>query len=268
MKSAELDVKTSNVADLIVRSNKIVVFTGAGVSTESGIPDFRSPGGIWSKFDPEDFTIQKFVSDPESRRKQWEFLVNDGLFTNAQPNQAHIAVAELEKLGKLDSVITQNIDNLHQKAGNSPEKVFELHGNMNWVKCLNCNKKYSMEHIRKRLQKGEEIPDCENCNGMLKPDVVLFGEALPQDVMANAINHARNCDLFIVIGSSLIVSPASYIPAYAAEAGAKLVIINMTTTTYDHVATEIISEKAGIVMQRILKNVKMKADVHRFTVQD
>ena len=258
MKSIELDVKTSNIADLIVRSSKIVVFTGAGVSTESGIPDFRSPGGVWSKFDPEDFTIQKFMSDPESRRKQWNFLINDGLFTSAQPNQAHLAVAELEKLGRLDCIITQNIDNLHQNAGNSPEKVFELHGNMNWVRCLSCNTRYPMERIRERLQKGEEIPDCENCNGLLKPDVVLFGEALPQDVITNAVNHARNCDLLIVIGSSLVVSPASYIPAYATDAGAKLVIINMTSTTYDYIAAEVIHEKAGIIMQRILGNIKMK----------
>ena len=258
MKDIELDFKISNVADLIVTSYKIVVFTGAGVSTESGIPDFRSPGGIWSKFDPEDFTIQKFISDPESRRKQWKFLVDGGFFADAEPNQAHLAVAELEKLGKLDGVITQNIDNLHQVAGNSPEKVFELHGNMNWVRCLNCNERYPMEHIKERLQKGEEIPECENCNGMLKPDVVLFGEALPQDVMADATDHARDCDLFIVIGSSLVVYPAAYMPVYATEAGAKLVIINMTATTYDYIATEVIYEKASRVMQKILDNVKMK----------
>ncbi len=258
MKHIELEFKISNVADLIVNSGKIVVFTGAGVSTESGIPDFRSPGGIWAKFDPEDFTIQKFISDPESRRKQWKFLVDGGFFADAEPNQAHLAVAELEKLSKLDGVITQNIDNLHQVAGNSPEKVFELHGNMNWVRCLNCNERYPMKHIKERLQKGEEIPDCENCNGMLKPDVVLFGEALPQDVMADATDHARDCDLFIVIGSSLVVYPAAYMPVYATEAGAKLVIINMTATTYDYIATEVIYEKAGGVMQKILDNVKMK----------
>lgn len=258
MKHIELEFKISNVTDLIVNSGKIVVFTGAGVSTESGIPDFRSPGGIWAKFDPEDFTIQKFISDPESRRKQWKFLVDGGLFADAEPNQAHLAVAELEKLGKLDGVITQNIDNLHQMAGNSPEKVFELHGSMNWVRCLNCNERYPMEHIKERLQKGEEIPECKNCNGMLKPDVVLFGEALPQDVMSDATDHARNCDLFIVIGSSLVVYPAAYMPVYATEAGAKLVIINMTATTYDYIATEVIYEKAGGVMQKILDNVKMK----------
>jgi len=258
MNGIELEFKISNVADLIVTSHKIVVFTGAGVSTESGIPDFRSPGGIWSKFDPEDFTIQKFISDPESRRKQWKFLVDGGLFADAEPNQAHLAVAELEKLGKLDGVITQNIDNLHQMAGSSPEKVFELHGSMNWVRCLSCNERYPMEHIKERLRKGEEIPECENCNGMLKPDVVLFGEALPQGVMSDATDHARGCDLFIVIGSSLVVYPAAYMPVYATEAGAKLVIINMTATTYDYIATEVIYEKAGRVMQKILDNVKIK----------
>ena len=251
-----LESQIDKVAKLIVESRKIVVFTGAGISTESGIPDFRSPGGIWSKFDPEDFTIQKFVSDPEARRKQWQFLVQNELLTAAEPNNAHIAIAELEAMGKLDAVVTQNIDNLHQKAGNSPEKVFELHGNMSWILCMDCRSRYPLEEIRRRLEQGEEIPECENCGGMLKPDVILFGEALPADVMSAASDHAKTCDLLIVIGSSLVVYPAAYLPAYASEAGAKLVIINMTGTSYDVVSDVVMYNRAGDVMKKIVERVK------------
>jgi len=125
-----------------------VVFTGAGISTESGIPDFRGPGGIWTKFDPDDFTIQKFLRSEETRRKQWKILSEGGLLSNIEPNRAHLAIAELEEMGRLDCIITQNIDNLHQKAGNSPDKIFELHGNMQWVKCLDCGERYQVEQIR------------------------------------------------------------------------------------------------------------------------
>lgn len=253
-----LESQIDKVAELIIESQKIVVFTGAGISTESGIPDFRSPGGIWSKFDPEDFTIQKFVSDPEARRKQWQFLNQSDLLTAAVPNNGHLAITELEKMGKLDAVVTQNIDNLHQKAGIPPEKVFELHGNMSWILCMECGGKYGMEEIRKRIEQGEEIPECELCGGMLKPDVVLFGEALPKDVMADATEHAKSCDLLIVIGSSLVVYPAAYIPAYASEAGAKLVIINMTGTSYDVVSNVVIYNRAGEVMKKIIDRVKAK----------
>jgi len=258
MYDESLGLQIGKVADLILESSKIVVFTGAGVSTESGIPDFRSPGGVWSKFDPEEFTIQKFIADPEARKKQWQFLVKGGFLTDAEPNHAHRVIAELEKMDKLDAVITQNIDNLHQKAGNSPEKVFELHGNMSWARCLNCATRYSMDHIRHRLDEGEDIPVCENCRGMLKPDVILFGEALPEDVMAAAVSHARSCDLLIVVGSSLVVYPAAYIPVYAMEAGAKLVIINMTATSHDYLSHVVINKKAGDVMQGVLEHVKKK----------
>ena len=136
MNNDNLDQNLKDVAAMIVGAGKIVAFTGAGVSTESGISDFRSPGGIWSKFDPEDFTIERFLYSPETRKKQWRILLEGGLFVDAQPNQAHQAMAELEKMGKLTCVITQNVDNLHQKAGHDPKNVYELHGNMNWLRCL------------------------------------------------------------------------------------------------------------------------------------
>lgn len=252
-----LDLLANRIADLIINAKRIVVFTGAGVSTESGIPDFRSPGGIWERFDPDDFTYQKFITDPEARRKQWQML-GQGLLTEVKPNPAHYAIAELDRLGKLDCVITQNIDNLHQKAGVPDEKVFELHGSILGVLCLSCGKRYSFTKIKARLDEGEEIPDCEACCGILKPDVTLFGEPLPQRVLKEASERSRNCDLFIVIGSTLVVYPAAYIPAYATDSGAKLVIINLSSTSMDQYATVLIRAKAGKTMSRVLDKVREK----------
>jgi len=156
MQQIVIDQGITNIAAGILKAKRVVVFTGAGVSTESGIPDFRSPGGIWTKFDPEDFTIHKFLSSSETRKKQWRILVESGLLSKAEPNRAHMAIADLEVIGKLDCVITQNIDNLHQKAGNSPDIVFELHGNMNRAKCLACGAAFPMEQALKQLDKGDE----------------------------------------------------------------------------------------------------------------
>jgi NAD-dependent deacetylase len=252
----KLDALAAKVAELIVNAKKLVVFTGAGVSTESGIPDFRSPGGIWERFDPDDFTYQKFVADPEARRKQWQMLGEGHLTTLAEPNLAHYAIAELDRMGKLDCVITQNVDNLHQKAGVPADKVFELHGNMERVVCLGCGKLYPFEQIKLRLDKGEEIPDCEACHGMLKPNAVLFGEQLPYEVLTEASHRSSNCDLFIVVGSTLVVYPAAYMPVYAVQAGAKLVIVNLSSTPMDEEATVLINAKAGEVLSLIVDKVR------------
>jgi len=258
MEEQNLDTLADRVADLIVNAKRIVVFTGAGHSTESGIPDFRSPGGIWDRFDPDDFTYQKFMRDPESRRKQWQLLREGGLTTEAKPNPAHYAIAELDRLGKLDCVITQNVDNLHQKAGVPDDKVFELHGNMQWAVCLSCGRRYPIEQVRARLERGEEIPDCETCHGILKPEVVFFGESLPQQVLTEATRRSHNCDLFIVIGSSLVVYPAAYMPSYAINSGAKLVIINLSATPMDSKAAVLIRAKAGETMSKVVKRVAEK----------
>jgi NAD-dependent deacetylase len=257
METKDFDFLVDKVAALILESSRVVVFTGAGISTESGIPDFRSPGGIWTKFDPDDFTIQKFMSSEKTRRMQWQMMAEGGLLKDAEPNQAHHAVAELEKLGKLTCVITQNIDNLHQKAGSSPDKVFELHGNMKFVRCMSCDRRFPVEDILQRLDK-EEIPDCQFCRGILKPDAVFFGESLPQQVLNDAIQHARNCDLFIVIGSTLVVYPAAYMPMYAVESGAKLVIINLSPTPMDAKAAALITASAGEAMGKIVEKVRSK----------
>ena len=258
LEEAKLDALAEKVAGLIIGSKKLVVFSGAGISTESGIPDFRSPGGIWERFDPDDFTYQKFVADPEARRKQWQLLGEGHLTTEAKPNLAHYAIAELDEMGRLDCVITQNVDNLHQKAGVPADKVFELHGNMQRAVCLNCGQLYSFEQIKLRLDGGEEIPDCEVCHGMLKPNAVLFGEQLPYEVLTEASSRASSCDLFIVVGSTLVVYPAAYMPVYAVQAGARLVIINLSSTPMDREADVLINAKAGEAMSRIVDRVRKK----------
>jgi len=256
MDELELNTLAARVADLIINAQRIVVFTGAGVSTESGIPDFRSPGGIWDKFDPDDFTYQKFIRDPKARRKHWQLF--RGLDVAAEPNPAHYAIAELERLDKLDCVITQNVDNLHQRAGVPDDKVFELHGNMQWVVCLSCGRRYPFEQVKARLDEGEEIPDCEACHGILKPAAVFFGEPLPDEVLKEATLRSRNCDLFIVIGSTLVVYPAAYMPIYAVSSGAKLIIINLSPTPMDRQASVLVRAKAGEAMPRIVQQIKEK----------
>jgi len=245
------------LAQLIVESKKTVVFTGAGISTESGIPDFRSPGGIWSKYDPEDFTIQKFLSSPAARKTHWKMFTESGLIMEAEPNPAHYAIAELYQLGKLDCVITQNVDNLHQKAGVAEDKVFELHGNMRWVVCLSCRRRLPLPEVLQKIDEGVEVPDCPDCQGILKPDGVFFGEALPEETLVEATRRSQNCDLFIVVGSTLVVYPAAYMPTYAINAAAKLAIVNLTPTPIDHYATVIIQGKAGEIMSKVIERVRL-----------
>lgn len=257
MEGYDVEQATGEVARLIVESNKIVVFTGAGVSTESGIPDFRSPGGIWEKFDPNDFTYQKFIGSEESRRKSWA-LSKEFYYTvsDAAPNAAHLGIAALERMGKLDCVITQNVDNLHQKAGNSLEKVIELHGTVVWVNCLSCGKRYPRGEIQVWLEDGVEVPKCEDCGGILKQATISFGQAMPQRETAEAEQRSRESDLFIVVGSSLVVQPAALMPLFAKQGNARLVIINMTETPHDGYADVIIRGKAGEIFSRIMDKVR------------
>jgi len=258
LSNSGFETEIEQAAYLIVQSRRLVVFTGAGISTESGIPDFRSPGGIWDRFDPDDFTIDKFLASARCRRLQWQ-LFSDGLLTDkAEPNQAHLAIAGLHRLGKLDCVITQNIDNLHQKAGVPDEKVFELHGNMRWAICLDCGRRFSFEEIASRLAAGEDIPDCPVCHGMLKPDIVMFGEQLPERALDGAARHASDADVFVVIGSTLTVYPAAYMPVYAVRSGANLVIINLSETPLDSQAAVLIPARAGDTMSAITDIVARK----------
>ncbi len=258
MSNESFEALVERAAELVFNSNRIVLFTGAGVSTESGIPDFRSPGGIWSRYDPDLFTLQRFLYDEDARKVHWKALLQDDFIphTGVSPNAAHYAGAELEKMGKLDCVVTQNVDGLHEEAGNTPDLVFHLHGTLERAICLECRKTYPMDEIRGLMSRGVEIPECGICGGLLKPDAVFFGEALPEKVLSEAERRARECDLCIVIGSSLVVYPAALIPRYAVQSGAGLVIINRDSTDLDRQARVCIHEGAGDTMTRIMERVK------------
>lgn len=249
----------TELADLIVESQRIVVFTGAGISTESGIPDFRGPEGLWTKFDPSDFTYQKYVTDPEARKRLWKMRETLGFSWNDfQPNAGHYAIAELEKLGKLDCVITQNVDGLHQKGGTSEDRVIQLHGNMQSVKCLTCGARHRFEEVEAWVERGVEDPSCVQCGGILKPEGIFFGEAMPVWETMEAEKRSRMCDLCIIIGSTLMVYPAALMPQYALDAGARIAIINEGETEMDRQAHIRISGKAGDVLTQVLKRVKKK----------
>jgi len=188
--------KIDTAVEMTVQAKRIVVFTGAGISTESGISDFRSPGGIWDRFNPDDFTYQKFLSGPEHREKYWEFSKSIWpTISQAEPNAGHYAIAELHHMGKLDCVITQNIDNLHQKSGVPEDRVIELHGTMKWVNCLQCDKRYPREEIQERVEGGEKVPLCDDCGGIMKPATIAFGQPMPVKETREAEARSAACDL-------------------------------------------------------------------------
>ncbi len=252
-----MEDKIRQIAEWIVDANNVVVFVGAGMSTESGIPDFRSPGGVWDKYDPEDFYFQNFVSKKGAREKYWQMATEMyESMKDALPNAGHLAVAELEKLGKLDCLITQNIDGLHFKAGNSEEKVLELHGTAMHVTCLSCHKRYERDEVQERISKGDSAPCCDLCGGLLKPATISFGQSMPEQETREAYRRSEGCDLFIVIGSSLVVQPAAHMPVVAKRAGAKLVIVNRDDTACDDIADVIVHGPAGQIMAAILEKVK------------
>ena len=242
---------------LMAQADKILVFTGAGMSTESGIPDFRSPGGIWSKYDPSEFLYERIISDEGAREKYWkmsaEYYVT---MKSALPNPGHLAIKDLEDRGKLLGLVTQNIDNLHQRAGNSAEKIIEIHGTAFSVSCLNCGKVYDRDLIEDRLRAGTRVPYCDECSGILKPATISFGQAMPQNKVQESLRLARDCDLCLVLGSSLVVYPAASIPAHAVEHGAKLVIVNRDETPLDRAAHLVIHASVGYVLPRILEGLR------------
>lgn len=241
----------------IAEAKRIIVFTGAGVSTESGIPDFRSPGGLWDRYDPDEFRFQRFLESEEARKKYWKMSSEFyGLLTRVRPNAAHDACVELHRLDKLECVITQNVDGLHSEAGLEPDKVIEIHGNALQVGCLECDARHPRSEIQEWLDAGEEVPLCRKCGGLLKPRTISFGQGMPVDEMQRAEACMKRCDLFVVIGSSLVVYPAAEMPVHAKVSGARLAIINMTPTPFDENADLVIYGKAGEVMAEILQRVK------------
>jgi len=241
------------LAALFAEARRVVAFTGAGVSTESGIPDFRSPDGVWARFDPAEFTYRNFIGSVEGRRRYWALSrITYPLIRAATPGPTHRALADLHARGCLDACITQNIDGLHQRAGLPAERVLELHGNATRARCLDCAAPYARDEIHAWLEAGVEVPACPACGGVLKPFTVLFGEAMPAGVMQEAERRARAADLFVVLGSSLVVYPAAYLPAHAQHAGAKLVIVNLEATPLDARADLVIRDRTATTMTAVL----------------
>lgn len=248
------DASTREVARLIADSSRIVVFTGAGISTESGIPDFRSPGGIWSRYNQDDMTYQRFRSHENYRKLYWEYdRARFPAMRDALPNAAHLAIVEIEKTGRMTALITQNIDGLHQKAGSSPEMIYELHGTVWEVTCLDCGRRWPREEVTERMDREEiDVPYCDECRGPLKCATIAFGQSMPAETLEQSFYHARNCDLFITVGSSLVVHPAAMLPLEAKQAGARLVLINMSDTPYDRLMDVIINGTAGPAMEAVV----------------
>lgn len=236
-------------AEMIKEAGKVVVLTGAGISTESGIPDFRSPNGLWSRFDPAVYaTFDTYLRNPG---KFWEMSSElNPMLEKAEPNTAHLALVELEKLGKCQAVITQNIDNLHQAAGSSD--VLELHGSYRTGTCLQCNQQYSYEYFLESIQTAK-VPFCDSCGGLIKPDVVLFGQPLPPQVLKRAEEFAITCDLMLVMGSGLEIYPAASLPYDTYRNGGKLIFFNVRSTTADEMADLIILGKVGETVPEVVE---------------
>jgi NAD-dependent deacetylase len=233
----------------VQESRRIVALTGAGISTESGIPDYRGPDGVWARRSPP--TLADFRTNPETRRHYWEQRrLNYPQLAAARPNAGHLALAAMERAGRLDVVITQNIDGLHQAAGNAPDHVIELHGTAHRVRCLDCGRGWPAEQIQARLA-TEPVPSCEVCGGPLRAATILFGEPLPQEALARATDAARTCDLMLAIGSSLVVNPAAQLPLLAKRAGAILAILNRTETALDGSADLLLRGEAGPTLQAL-----------------
>jgi NAD-dependent deacetylase len=240
----------AQLAAMINAAARVVVFTGAGISTESGIPDFRSPGGVWSTMKPIYF--QDFVGSRTKRHEAWTRVFNRTAgWTGASPNDGHHAVAHLVSIGKVSAVITQNVDNLHQDSGIPDHKVIEIHGNASYAKCLSCAQRYEFDGLKPRWEAGEDIV-CDPCGGLIKTATISFGQAMPEAEMTRATTEALGCDLFLVLGSSLVVYPAAGLPLAAKRAGARLVIVNREPTEQDHFADLVLNAEIGPLMKATL----------------
>jgi NAD-dependent deacetylase len=248
MIASDLETAIRHLRDLVEAASTVVPFTGAGISTECGIPDFRSPGGIWTKMRPIDFG--DFVASQDARDESWRrrFAMEEQ-FGGAKPGRGHRALAALHKAGKIPGLITQNIDNLHQASGFSADAVVELHGNTTYATCLDCAKRYELAWVKERFAAaGGQAPDCLSCGGYIKTATVSFGQAMPEQAMRRAQELTDSCDVFVAIGSSLVVWPAAGFPLAAKRAGARLVIINREATDFDDIADLVIHDDIGAVL--------------------
>jgi len=242
--AADLRSGVEQLGDMIAAASTIVPFTGAGISTESGIPDFRSPGGLWTRNRPIPF--DEFVASPDARDEAWRRrFAMEPTFAAAQPGRGHRALASMYKAGKIPAVITQNIDNLHQISGLPAEHVIELHGNTTYARCIGCGKCYDLAWVKQSFQTTGSAPGCTACDEPVKTATISFGQAMPEAAMRRAAELAQHCDLFLAIGSSLVVWPAAGFPLMAKNAGAKLVIINNEPTEQDDMADLVIRHDIG-----------------------
>jgi NAD-dependent deacetylase len=246
------DGSVRRAAEIVRGARRAVALTGAGISTESGIPDFRGPQGEWLTYDPDDFAYPNYVRSEDSRKRYWRWSRQFyGRVAGARPNTAHVALAELESAGKLRCVVTQNIDGLHSAAG--ARDVIEIHGNGTRVKCLACGERTPRAEIQPRLDAGEEDPRCRVCGGVLKTCAVLFGEGMPVAETSRAFDEAAACDLMLVVGSSLVVNPAARLVPTARNRGAKVVIVNLEKTPFDVIADVVVAAKAAEVVPEIVR---------------
>ncbi len=242
-----MDEYTEKLRNLIQLSDRMTIFTGAGISTESGIPDFRSPNGIWSKLQPIQF--QDFIDSAEMRAEAWRRkIIIDKDMQKALPNRGHRAVAHLVDSGKCQTVITQNIDGLHQDSGIPDQNVVELHGNGTYASCLQCSLRHELEPIFEAFNRDNTLPVCRHCGGIVKTATVSFGQAMPEEAMRLSERSTLSCDLFIVLGSSLVVFPAAAFPQIAKQNGAKLVIVNREATDQDRIADLVVHQEIGQVL--------------------
>jgi NAD-dependent deacetylase len=246
--------KIQLIAAKIRKGGRNIVFTGAGISTESGIPDYRSQGGIWDKFRPVYF--DEFMSSRQSREEYWRRWVTlyQGI-TAARPNSAHMALAGLHEIGLLQALITQNVDGLHQASGLPDEIITELHGNTRRIRCMSCSTISPVEEVHQRLAAGDSAPECK-CGGYLKPDTISFGQAMPMEEVQRAVRLSQTSDFFLVVGSTLLVQPAAQMPYYAKNNGAFLAVINLSETPCDDTCDVLIRHEAGTVLQDILREVE------------
>ncbi|RPI45242.1 MAG: NAD-dependent protein deacylase [Betaproteobacteria bacterium] len=236
----------------IDEARRVVALTGAGISTESGIPDFRGPNGVWTRNPAAEklSTLQNYLADPEIRKASWRGRLEHPAFS-AKPNAGHAALAHLERRGKLHALITQNIDGLHRLAGNSPDKVIEVHGNVHSAVCLECGWKGQMQQTLDRVRRGEEDPSCERCGGILKSDTISFGQALVPHVIDRAMRVAEEADLLLAVGTTLQVYPVAHAVPIARSNGARVVIVNAQPTQFDSLADAVLREPIGQVLPRI-----------------
>ena len=233
----------------INKAKNIVIFTGAGISTESGIPDFRGPQGVWKTNTPIYF--QDFIGSEEVRKESWKRkFTGQDIIKNAKPNIGHLAVAEIFNTHQSAYLITQNVDNLHQDAGVPDDKITEIHGNASDASCLDCGIRYELKPIKKDFLENETIPYCDSCGGIIKTATISFGQSMPEDGMQMAQRKTLGCDLFITIGTSLVVYPAAGFPKLAKEIGANLIIVNNEPTDFDPIADLVIHEQIGKVFSK------------------